>query len=434
MRPTFMIYCLVFAALSLPKIGWAQASTTAGAWMEFRGAGGRGQSVATNIPKTWANRHFAWKSPVPGRGWSSPVIAENQIWMTTAIEHKAEGSEKVSRIELQAIALDRNNGGLVHQIPLFDVSNPPALHLRNSYASPTPTIAGDTVFCSFGTMGLAAIDRQQGKVLWKNTELTVDHETGAGSSPIVWDKYVFLNYDGTDRQLVAAFDAATGKIVWQTKRSGKLHEVGMYQKAFSTPIIWDSPDGPQLISAGANWVYAYAPADGRELWKVDYGKLGFSNVPRPLLHKNKLIVCTGYMRSTVQAFALPSTENPEAKLLWAVERGGPTIPSPILVGDLLFMVSDDGIASCVDAENGETVWSERLKGAFAASPIVVEGHLWFCNDDGKVFVIEPSRSLNIVATNDIEEQIMATPAAVDQDLIIRTKSSVICIRNPDPAE
>jgi outer membrane protein assembly factor BamB len=434
MRRILATCCLVLTIVFWPLYGWAQAPAADSAWTEFRGAGGRGQSVATNIPKAWANRHLAWKTPVPGRGWSSPVIAENQIWMTTAVEHKAEGSEKVTRIELQAVALDRNDGHLIHQVPLFDVSNPPALHLRNSYASPTPVIAGDRVFCSFGTMGLAAIDRKLGKVLWKNEELKIDHETGAGSSPIVWNNLVFLNYDGTDRQLVAAFDAATGKLAWQTKRSGKLHETGMYQKAFSTPVIWDSPKGPQLISAGANWVYGYSPTDGQELWKVDYGKLGFSNVPRPLLHQNKLIVCTGYMRSTVQAFALPDAENPQPKLLWAVERGGPTIPSPILVGDLLYMVSDDGIATCVDAENGEQVWSERLKGAFAASPILVEGHLWFCNDDGKVFVIEPSRSLNIVATNDIEDQIMATPAAIDFDLIIRTKSSVICIRNPDPAE
>jgi outer membrane protein assembly factor BamB len=417
---------LFLLACAVAEKSLAQSVHDKNDWSEFRGRDGRGITSASGIPQTWTAEQIAWQTPLRGRGWSSPVIADQQIWLTTAIEHKS--GERITRIELMAQAVDRETGSLVYEIPLFELDNPPALHLRNSYASPTPVIDGDRVFCSFGAMGLAAIDRQTGEVLWKNESLKIDHETGPGSSPIVWNGRVYLNYDGTDRQFVAAFDAGTGEVVWTTTRSGELHEVGMYQKAFSTPLIWHSPTGPQLISAGANWVYSYNPEDGHELWKVGYDRLGFSNVPRPMIRGERLYVCTGFMQSMLQAYELPTAERAEPRRVWQVERGGPTIPSPILVDDYIVMVSDEGILSCIDTESGEVYWSERLRGAFAASPILIEGAVWLCNDRGRVYLLKPGRTFDLVATNDVGDQIMATPAAVDNDLIIRTKSGILCIR------
>lgn len=409
-----------------------QAVETPSAWTEFRGPAGRGLTAARGIPQTWTSEQIAWRTELRGRGWSSPVIADEQIWFTTAIEHKS--GERVSRIELLAQALDRRTGSLLHEVTLFEVDSPPPLHPRNSYASPTPVIAGDVVVCSFGAMGLAAMDRHSGDVLWRNETLRIDHETGPGSSPIVADDRIFLNYDGTDRQFVAAFDLRSGQTLWTTKRSGKLHEVGMYQKAFSTPLIWHSPAGMQLISAGANWVYAYEPETGRELWKVSYDRLGFSNVPRPLLEGDRLYVCTGFMQSMLQAYQLPADGRAAPQRLWQVERGGPTIPSPILVNGLIVMISDEGILSCVDAESGQVYWTERLKGAFAASPILIEGTIWLCNDQGRIYRVRPAKTFELIGTNEVGEQIMATPAAIDQDLIIRTKTGVLCIRGSDAAD
>ncbi len=408
-----------------------QTVETPAAWTEFRGPAGRGLTAARQIPQTWTSEQIAWRTELRGRGWSSPVLADEQIWFTTAIEHKS--GERVSRIELLAQALDRRTGSLLHEVSLFEVDSPPPLHARNSYASPTPVIAGDVVVCSFGAMGLATIDRHSGDVLWRNDTLRIDHETGPGSSPIVVSDRIFLNYDGTDRQFVAAFDLRSGRTLWTTKRSGKLHEVGMYQKAFSTPQIWHSPAGPQLISAGANWVYAYEPETGRELWKISYDRLGFSNVPRPLLEGNRLYVCTGFMQSMLQAYQLPGDGRAEPQRLWQVERGGPTIPSPILVDGLIVMISDEGILSCVDAQSGQVYWTERLKGAFAASPILIEDTIWLCNDQGRIYRVRPGKTFELLGTNEVGEQIMATPAAIDRDLIIRTKTGVFCVRGSRPS-
>jgi outer membrane protein assembly factor BamB len=200
----------------------------------------------------------------------------------------------------------------------------------------------------------------------------------------------------------------------------------MMKKAFSTPIVIPGKTGPQLISPGANWVYGYDPQTGSELWKVSYGKLGFSNVPRPLFADGLVYICTGYNRASLLALKFDGgTELDESDIVWKFENQVPTQPTPIIVEGLLFMVSDTGVATCLEAKSGKQLWQKRLGGDFSASPILADGRLYFGNRDGKVFVIAPQSAYELLATNEVEDGIMATPAAVDNQLIIRTKTGIL---------
>jgi outer membrane protein assembly factor BamB len=329
---------------------------------------------------------------------------------------------------LAALCVDRETGKLLHEVELFRVPKPPEIHTLNSYASPTPVIEGDTVYCNFGTMGTAAVNRVDGKIFWSNSELKFEHETGPGSSPILFGDLLIVHCDGTDQQFVTAFRKQDGTIAWRTARSGELHPDGMMKKAFSTPIVIPGKTGPQLISPGANWVYGYDPQTGSELWKVSYGKLGFSNVPRPLFADGLVYICTGYNRASLLALKFDGgTELDESDIVWKFENQVPTQPTPIIVEGLLFMVSDTGVATCLEAKSGKQLWQKRLGGDFSASPILADGRLYFGNRDGKVFVIAPQSAYELLATNEVEDGIMATPAAVDNQLIIRTKTGILRI-------
>lgn len=414
-----------WCAIATCLLSLGTATTWAQDWQEFRGLAGRGIATASGVPLEWGANEARWRIDLPGKGWSSPVLAENQIWMTTAIPG-AEGNR--SGLVLAALCVDRESGKLLHQIELFNVPQPPEIHSLNSYASPTPVIDGETVYCNFGTMGTAAIQRSTGAVIWRNSELKFEHETGPGSSPIVHGDLLIVHCDGTDQQFVTAFRKADGAIAWRTGRSGELHPEGMMKKAFSTPLVVESNAGPQLISPGANWVYGYDPASGRELWKVSYGKLGFSNVPRPLFGNGLVYVCTGFNQASLLALRFDGKpELTESDIVWRFEKQVPTMPTPILVEQLLFMVSDKGVATCLDAVSGKQLWQKRLGGEFSASPILADGRLYFCNHAGQVFVLAPKAEFELLATNEVPDGIMATPAAVGNQLIVRTKTGLLRI-------
>ena len=209
------------------------ASGSAQEWCEFRGPGGTGLAARATLPHTWDEP--LWKCDVPGRGWSSPVIADGRIWITAALESATSGArrearlrdapsanlEPYDRVELLALAYDLASGELLHQVSLFVVDDPPLIHARNSFASPTPALGGGRVYCSFGTMGCACLDAASGHVVWRNTELQLDHETGPGSSPILFEELMIVHADGTDRQFVVALDAATGRAFGRPSGPGR---------------------------------------------------------------------------------------------------------------------------------------------------------------------------------------------------------------------
>ncbi len=398
------------------------ASPQPDTWSEFRGSGGRGIAEPGKYVTDWQGDQIQWKIALPGRGWSSPVLRGEQIWMTTAVENSNGG------IELRALAVDRNQGQILHDIELFQVAQPPALHPQNSYASPTPAIVGNRVFCHFGTMGTAAIDVDTGRVAWRHNEFELDHETGPGSSPVAWNDKLILHCDGTDQQFIAALNLADGRVAWIQRRSGELHPEGMMKKAFATPIVVEIEGQPTIVSPGANWLYGYEPESGTELWRINYDRLGFSNVPRPLFIQGKIFVCTGFNKPAVQAITV--TKNAQgwvARRDWEYDIQVPTIPSPLVVDQRLYMVGDRGIAACIDINTGKSLWQKRLAGDYAASPIHAGGNLFFCNRTGKVTIIKPGDSFEEIAAAELDGPIHATPAASEGQFFVRTSDSLYCI-------
>lgn len=403
-------------------------------WQEFRGPSGAGIGPEEKLPEDWTGGALAWKVTLPGRGWSSPVIADGQAWMSAAIESGADPASSqelrtVERIELVALCVDLGTGRVVHQVPLFSRDNPVALHPLNSYASPTPVIAGDGVVFSFGDMGTACVERTSGRIRWQHDHFDLEHETGPGSSPVVWQDRVILHLDGTDRQSVAALDLATGKVLWETPRSGELHPEGMMKKAFCTPLILEQGERVEVISPGANHVYGYDPRDGRELWRYTYGQLGFSNVPRPVWAGGLMYVCTGYNRASLLALRPSASPGEGPELAWQYNQKVPTMPSPLVYDGRLFMVSDDGIATALDATSGQKLWQARLGGNYSASPIVVGGELYFANRDGEMIVVEPGDQFRKLRSHQLDSAVMATPVPLRNGLLIRTAETLHCIRN-----
>lgn len=434
------------STLILASMALLTTAFSAGDWPQFRGPLGDGHSSATQLPTTWSEtEHVAWKTAIPGRGWSSPVISDGLVWVTSAVEHQATEAELeqikkerlagnpmanqmtvVGSITLRAIAVDAETGMVRHDIKLLDVKNPQPVHSLNSYASPTPVIAEGRLVCHFGAYGTASVELATGKVLW-TAQLTIDHSVGPGSSPIVFEDLVIIPCDGADKQFVSALDLFTGKVAWETPRPPMTGDKGDLHKAFSTPYLATIQGQPQAIIVGAQWVVGYEPRTGKELWRMNHG-VGFSNVPRPVLGNGLIYICTGFMRP--ELLAIPENVRGEVtadKVVWKFNRQVPAQPSPILAGREIYFISDQGVATCLDALTGESLWTQRMAGNYSASPLAADGKLYFSNREGVTTVIKPGREYTELAANQLDGQLMASPAATDGRLYLRTDSHLYAI-------
>jgi len=249
------------------------------------------------------------------------------------------------------------------------------------------------------------------------------HENGPGSSPIIFENLLIFHLDGSDKQSVVALYKDTGKIAWQTKRSGKMKENPQLQKSYSTPIVETLNGQPVLISCGADWVYGYNPHNGAELWKINYGVLGFSNVARPIIGHGMFYISTCFMKAEIHAYRYQGLEKPE--LAWKMIKGAPKMPSPILVGKQLYVINDGGILTCVNAISGDLIWRERIGGEFSASPTYANGLLYFSNRDGKTIVIKPGKELNVIAENTIDGTAhMASITPYENSFLLRSEKGL----------
>ena len=394
-------------------------------WWQFRGAAGDGHARATDLPLKWDEKeHVVWKTPIHDRGWSSPVIWRNQVWMTTST---------VDGHKLFAVCVDRDSGKIVHDIHVFDVQRPEPIAAPNSYASPTPVIEERRVYVHYGTYGTACLDSMTGSIIWTRRDLKCDHEVGAGpgSSPFLVGNLFVANVDGRDVQYVIALDKTTGKTVWKTNRSVDYSQTPVHQrKAFCTPIVIPRGSGTQLVSPGAKALIAYDPATGDELWKVHHR--GFSITPRPLFGLGLVFVVMDHDHPELWAVRPDGNGDvTDSHVAWKATRGIPSRSSLLLIDDLLFLVNADGVASCVEARTGELVWKERIKGKYSASPIYANDRIYCFNENAVSTVIKPSRQFEILAVNPLaEEQLMASPAAVGKSLFIRTEKHLYRIEDP----
>jgi len=401
-------------------------------WPQFRGPNGDGHH-ALPLPVQWSEaENVAWKTAIHGKGWASPVIWNSQVWLATATE---DGRE------LSVVAVHRDTGRVLHDLKLFQVEAPQFCHRFNSYASPTPVIEKGRLYVSYGSPGIACVDTTSGEVLWERRDFVCNHYRGAGSSPILYGRLLIHPFDGSDRQYLAALDKATGDTVWVTDRSVDFRDLdlngqpkmeGDLRKAFATPHIVDFGGGDLLLSSGAMAHYAYDPATGKELWRVE-DRSAHSASSRIAVANGLVYVLTGWATGPLLAIrpgrageVLDVQEDPPMSsrlaLAWKVRRSIPRKPSVTVVAELLFMVADGGIASCLDALTGREIWRERVGGEHSASPLYAEGRLYFCNEAGKTTVVTAKREFEILAENQLGDGFMASPAASGGALFLRSRS------------
>jgi len=376
-------------------------------WTEFRGPGQQGHSDEQGLPLTWsAEEHVVWKTDIPGLGWSSPAIAGGKIWLTTGVE---EGRS------LRVLRLDAASGAIDASIEVFAPAEPGSVHTKNSHASPTPVIDGERVFVHFGSHGTACLSRE-GEVLWK-TKLDYNHRHGPAGSPVVVGDLLVIACDGTDIQFVVALDKTTGKEVWRQPR-------GEGRMAYSTPTLAAVDGQPIVVSCGGEFVIAYTPENGAERWRFRYPG-GYSNVPRPITGFDLTFVSSGYDTPVFYALPLDGTgELGDDRVAWKTSKGVPRNASPLLVGDELYMVSDNGVISCLDARSGTVHWQERLGGDCTASPLHADGRIYITDENGVTKVIAPGKTFQELATNELPGRTLASLATADGAIFLRTDTSM----------
>ena len=402
---------LIVVALLLPL---AVPSAGAEYWNQFRGPHGDGHSHSASLPLQWSeNRNISWKTAIHGKAWSSPVVWDEQIWMTSATE---DGKE------LFAICVDAATGKIVHDITVFEIAEPMFCYPYNSYASPTPVAEEGRLWVHYGSAGTACLDTAEGKILWTRQDLPCDHWRGPGSSPIVFRDLLIINFDGYDLQYVVALDKHTGKTVWKTDRSIDYGtDNGDLKKAYCTSKVFEHQSRLQLVSPAAVGTVAYDPLTGKELWKVYHG--GFNPAARPLYSHGLVIINTEGGLRLLAVRPDGTGDVTQTHIAWSYGRATPTRPSQLIVGDHLYMVNDQGIVTCLDVRTGEPTWTHRMGGRHSASPIHADGRIWLFDEEDRSRVIEANpREFRLLAENPLDAGCMASPAVIGDALIVRTKT------------
>jgi outer membrane protein assembly factor BamB len=410
-RPRAIIHIVILATVLLGRI-----LSAADNWPQFRGPDGQGHSDATVLPLTWSEtEHVRWKTPIHDKGWSSPVIWGNQVWLTTAT---------VDGKKLYAMCIDLESGKIVRDLKLFDVENPSDTRQYNSFASPTPVIEQDRVYVHFGSYGTACLDTHTGDVIWQRRDLPCNHWRGPGSSPILFEDLLILDFDGFDYQYVVALDKRTGKTVWKKDRTHDYHSTdGDQKKSFSTPLVIEAAGRLQLISACSKGAYSYDPRSGDEIWRITFPS--YSSAARPLFGEGLVFINTGFGKADLLAVRPDGEGDVTAtNIVWKATKGIGSKPSPVLVDGLIFDVHDAGVAACIDAKTGKELWTKRLGGAFSASPIAALGRIYFFDEQGKGTVVKASRNYEELAANTLDDGCKASPAVVGKAIILRTQTSL----------
>ena len=413
---------LLLCSLSLPV-----PSLRAQDWPEFRGPTAQGLSDAVGLPLTWSEtENVAWKIPVPGRGWSSPVVLENQIWLTTGVGGGAAPQEGRS---LKAVAIDLDSGRIRHEVEVFRLETAPSLHEKNSSASPTPILEKGRVYVHFGAFGTAALT-SRGEILWKSRHLQYAELYGPAGTPALGEDLLLVSCDGTDTQFVAALDKNNGSLRWKTPR-----EDG--DMAYSTPLVIRSEGLLQVVSTGGNQAVSYELSSGKKLWWIRYR--GFSQVPRPLFAHGLVYLTNPAAEGPPILYAVRPQgrgDVSDSHVAWTWQRGVPVTPSPLIVGNEIYFVNDNGILTCLDARDGKKRWRARLGGNFSASPAYADGKIFFLSEEGKTTVIQPGRRFRKLAENQLDGRTLASIAIAGQSILIRSATHLYRIQKaaaPKPA-
>lgn len=389
-------------------------------WREFRGPTGQGHYDGKNLPIEWSTtKSVVWKQLIPGKGWSSPIVLNGRVYLTTAAPIK--GSKDLS---LAAVCLDAAKGKVIWQKEVFlqDGAKAPKIHGKNSHASPTPITDGKHLFVHFGHQGTACLDLA-GKIVWKTNEHRYSPVHGNGGTFILVDDKLVFSADGGNTQFVIALDKNTGKVAWKTPRKS----IAVRKFSFSTPLLITVNNQRQIISPASDAVVAYDPADGKELWRAKYD--GYSVIPRPVFGHGMIFISSGYDFPSVLAIRADGKGDVTAShIAWSASKGAPHTPSLLLVGDELYMVSDGGLASCLDAKTGKVHWQERVAGKYSASPSYADGKIYLQSEDGITTVLRAGTKFDVLATSKLGERTFASYAIADSAIYLRTETQLYRIQ------
>ena len=396
---------------------WTQATFAQVNWPEFRGPQGNGHAATADLPlQIDPDRHVRWSTVIHGKGWSSPVVWADQIWLTTATEDGQRQS---------ALCVDLSSGKIVRDLVIFENEEPDFCHPLNSYATPTPAIEQGRVYLHFGSYGTLCLDTASGERLWERRDLPCNHFRGPASSPILYHDKLIVALDGFDYQYVVALDKQTGKTIWRQDRNIKYGtDDGDLKKAYGTGLVIDVQGKPQLVYPSAVATIAYSPDSGQELWRAYHG--GMNASARPLFGHGLVFITNGTGR-LVAVRPDGRGDVTGTHVAWHLRKSVAKKSSQVLVDGLLYMVSDNGIFSCLEPATGAIVWQKRLGGEYAASPIYAGGKLYFFSREGKIPVLQPGRRFQLLAENQLGDGYMASPAVVGNKLILRSKTHLYCV-------
>lgn len=391
-------------------------------WTHFRGSYLNGLAVSDSIPLKWDYSKIKWKTEIHGRGFSSPVVYDNQIWVTTASE---DGKK------LYAVCTDFRTGKIIYDINVFSPQNIFEKHPINTYASPTPCIEKGFLFVNYGSLGTACIKTTDGSIVWTRTDLKCNHVLGAGSSPILYKNLLILLFEGTDARFIIALDKITGSTVWRTNRPDKpyqkISEIG--RKAYSTPAVVNVKGRDLIISNGSAVCCAYEPFTGDEVWRIVRGEE--STASMPIAANGLVYYYTGFMVDREKrVFTEMLAVNPDGKgditdsnVLWNKrdDQKLTQILTPVIKDGLIYTINTKNVLMCLDAKTGTEIWSVHMRENFNASPVYVNGNIWFFSVKGVIMVLKAGRKYETVAKNTIDSGIWATPAFLRNSVILRSE-------------
>lgn len=429
MRPLLSAFLVLFCSTTIMSAADAP-------WNQFRGPRGDGSSKEKGLPVTFGegSKEIVWKTPIPGRAWSSPVVWGKQIWLTNAPDIQGNTQDRIKLDEpiwLSAVCVDLDTGKVLHDLKLFEVSELQITHPTNTFASPTPFVEEGRVYIHFGSYGTACLDTKTGQRIWERRDLECDHFRGPGSSPIVHGDLLYLTFDGYDVQYLAALDKRTSKTVWKKDRGIDFGtDNGDAKKGYSTPSIIEVGGRELLISPFAVATIAYDPKTGDPIWTVRHG--GMNAAGRPLFGNGLVYINSADGPNPLVAVNPEGHGDISKNIVWKTAKQVPKRPSQILVGDTLYMMNDSGVASCLDAKAGTEIWSKRLPGGqYWSSPLLADGLIYCWSQEGHVPVFKAAREFELVAENKFDDGFTASPAVAGKSLIVRTKSHLYRIEKRD---
>jgi outer membrane protein assembly factor BamB len=406
--------CLLAIVTALPIL------SPAADWPQFRGPDGQGNSAAKNLPVEWSEtKNVTWKTPLPGLGWSSPVLVNGKIILTTAVP---EGGG----LSLRVLCVNAQSGKILWSTGVFteEEGKAPAIHNKNSHASPTVVVDDGKVYAHFGHMGTACLDLF-GKIVWEQNDLPYRPVHGGGGSPVIHKDLLIFNCDGAEEPFVAARNKKTGRLVWKTPRNTEVTK----KFSFSTPLVIEVGGKAQIVSPGSGAVVAYEPETGKEIWRAGYGE-GYSVIPRPVAGHGMIFVSSGYDRPIAYGIKVDAESKgdvTDSHIVWEISKRAPNSPSMLLVGEELYFVSDSGTASCVDAKTGEIHWSERVGGQTSASPTYADGKIYFLDEQGNGTVVAPGKEFKELGKNQVEGRTFASFAVDDGVIFLRNEAALFRI-------